>query len=78
MTPIGVMPTGITPFGVTRPGRGRRIPIITARPPMATISWDGRMSSRPDLKHDGLVIRRSGRLEVADPFLAAWLRSSPD
>ena len=30
------------------------------------------------LEHDELVIRRSGRLEVADPFLAAWLRTSPD
>jgi hypothetical protein len=30
------------------------------------------------LEHDELVIRRSGRLEVADPFLAAWLRTSLD
>jgi hypothetical protein len=29
------------------------------------------------LEHDELVIRRSGRLEVADPFLAGWLRNSP-
>jgi hypothetical protein len=29
------------------------------------------------LEHDELVVRRSGRLEVADPFLAAWLRSAP-
>ena len=29
------------------------------------------------LEHDELVIRRGGSYEVADPFLAAWLRMPP-
>jgi len=29
------------------------------------------------LEHEELVIRRSGRLDISDPFLAAWLRNSP-
>jgi len=29
------------------------------------------------LDHEELVVRRSGRIEVADPFFAAWLRNAP-